>query len=178
MASLVAQRYAQAFFDYAGESNRLDTVNNDLIHIEGAINSSQDFQLFLSNPVIASDKRQDILNLIWKDRVDTLTLRFLMFLTQKKRLAVLKDISGHYQKLYQKAKNILKIKIISTIALPEQQINDICHRFKLRLRKDIEAESDIQKDILGGVKIQVGDIIYDYSLQSQLEKFKDNVIHA
>ena len=178
MASSVARRYAKALFDYATDQKAIDKVNKDLIVIEEAIDSSPELRSFLSNPVISLDKRQEILNFLWEDRVDANSLRFLMFLAKKSKLALLKDISGRYRELYRQAKNILNVKIISNIVLHKQEINDICHHLKLKWRKDIEPVTEIRKDILGGIKIQIGDIIYDFSLSSQLEKFKNSVMHA
>jgi len=178
MPNTIAKRYAQALFDLSCETNECDLVSQDLSKIKILINESDEFASFLHNPVIPSEKRQIILENILKNTVNTLTRKFIFFLNVKNRLSLLKDICQVFEQLHLDANGILRVKITSITTLNNNQVKEISKHLKSRLKKDIEPHLYSDPSLLGGIKIQEGDTIYDHSLRAQLEQFRKNLIKA
>ena len=175
MSYRIAQRYAQALFDLSQERSNLTAVHHDLQKIRDLVNRSADLKHFLADPVIATDKSQTILEEIFHGKIDSLTFRFLLFLGQKNRLRHLPSICAIFIGLYEQANGILRTKWTSSVELAAEDVHDTTSYLKGKFNKDIVAEHAIDPGSLGGIKIQAGDTVYDYTLQTQLKKFQETV---
>lgn len=178
MSYSIVKRYAQALFDLSCKTNECETVSCDLLKIQKLINESDEFVTFLHNPVIPLETRQTILEGILKNKVKPLSRRFILFLNIKNRLDLLSDICQVFEKLYLELNEIVRVKITSSMTINDGQVNEISKHLKSRLKKNIEPAVLNDPSLLGGIKIQEGDTIYDYSLSTQLEQFKKNLIRA
>ena len=172
-----AKRYAQALFHFSEEEKKLDAVYHDLQKILQLIDESQEFSAFLQNPTIPSEKRRSILKEIFEKKLEPITYHFILFLEKKNRLAFLKGIYKTFEQLYFDAKGILRVTLTSRWELTAAEIQHISHYLKERFHKDILPQAKVDPAILGGIKIQISDLIYDFSLQTQLKKFQQNVFN-
>lgn len=179
MSTAVAQRYAQVLFDTAMEASKLDAICRDMKQISRLMEQSGDLVQFLENPVITAEKCRIVLNDIFYGKIDALTYKFLLFLAVKKRLAYLKSISNIFERLFARARGILKVKWTSHVELPAQDVHALTDYLKVKFEsKEVDADRCLDPDILGGIKIQVGDTVFDCTLQTQLKKFKQAVMAA
>ncbi len=176
MSYSIAKRYAKALFDLSCETKECEAVSCDLLKIQNLINESEEFVNFLNNPVIPLKIRQSILKDILKNKVTTLSQKFILFLNFKNRLNLLGDVCQIFENLYLELSEVLRVKITSSMTLNDDQVTEISKYLKLRLKKNIEPQVFHDPSILGGIRIQDGDTIYDYSLSTQLEQFKKNLI--
>ncbi len=178
MINTTSRRYAQAFFDRCQDRNELELVHEDILKIATFIKSSNELQNFLSNEGIPSKTRQEILKNVFREKLKPLSFVFLLFLEKKGRLNLISHICIIFQELYLHAKNILHVKITSSIELKNTQITKIMAQLKHKFKKDIKPEPCVDPKILGGIKIKVGDTIYDYSFQGELERFREKLVHS
>jgi len=178
MTYSITKRYTQALFGLSEDSKKRDVVYRDLKKVKELIGNSNDLEGFLSNPTVTTQQRKNILIQVFKNKVDPLTFKFINFLEHKNRLNFLKDICSAFETTYLESKNILKIQITSSIKLKSIQVKEIQKQLGTRLKKDIEPQVDIDPTILGGIKIQDGDTVYDYSIHTQLQEFRRNLVKA
>ena len=172
MSHLAAKRYAKALFDLANEQNQIDSIYKDIQSLFEIIQSSTDLVRFLKDPLIPLKTQQSILRQIFESKVESLTLRFLIFLAEKDRLNLLKEICESFEEIYFDHKGIVRAKITAFGELSKTQLSDLVHHLKLKLRKEIQPQLIIDRSILGGLKIQIADDIQDFSFLTQLEKIK------
>lgn len=178
MIRQLAKRYAKAFYDSGYEHHALERIVDDLKKIDSLIGVTPQIVQFLGNPAVSSQKRRQILQGIFQEYFSADTFRFILFLNKKNRLNLLSQICRAFIDLYRKKQEILKVVIQSKISLTDREISKICERLKGRFQKNIEPECVIDSQMIGGIKIQVGDQIYDDRLCAQLEKFRERVIYA
>ena len=175
---LVAKRYAQAFFNLSKERNVLEAVSHDLEVSHALLTDCPSLQDFLKNPVIPSQKQLEILETIFKGKIHLLTYHFILFLAHKGRLRFLKDICGYFKQLVFEEKGIVVVNVTTCFPLTSHQMQGIGKHLEDRLQKSVNLISVIDPGIIGGIKIQKNDTIYDYSLLAQLNKLKNNLIRA
>ena len=175
MSYLIAKRYAKALFDLSCDRENTKIVRQDMIKILRTMDTSVDLVQFFDNPIIPVTKRRSILRNIFEGRVDTLVYHFILFLEEKRRLQFLRGIARAFEGFFLEANNIVKVKITTSIGLTEQQREAVSKSLRSKFNKVIDPQLDVDPYILGGVKIQKGDEIYDYSLRAQLERFKERV---
>ena len=178
MSYMITQRYAQALFDLSQERAKLTAVAHDLQEIRDLVNRCADLKHFLADPVLAAKKSQAVLQEMFHGKIDALTFKFLLFLTEKKRLGHLPSICAIFIGLSEQAKGILRTKWTSSVELSTKDIDDLSGYLKKKFNKDVIAEGQVDPGSLGGIKIQIGDTVYDYTLRTQLKKFQETVRNA
>lgn len=179
MSAAIAQRYAQALFDVGEEFSKIETLHHDLQKIDHLVEQSEDLAGFLKNPVVPAEKRRAILKDIFHGKIDPLTYKFILFLEAKGRLAHLKSICPVFDRLRAGARGILRAQWNSSVELSPHDVHALTDYLKSKFDgKEVEASRHVDPRILGGIKIQVGDTVYDYTLQTQLKKFKHAVVTA
>lgn len=176
MSSVIAKRYALAFFELGCETSDVERIRRDLQEIARLIDVSAELVQFFDNPVIPPEKRVGILREIFEPKVCSLTYKFILFLESKKRLQFLGIICGIFEQLDAQARNITQAMITTSAALSDSQIHAITGHMGGKLGKNIEPVCEVDPGIVGGVKIRMGDTVYDYTFQRQLEKFKKSVV--
>lgn len=173
----IAKRYALAFFGFAQEKKSLEPLYKDLDRVRDIIGLSEEFHAFLQDPAIPFGKFKSVLEAVSKSKFDSLTWQCLDFLKSKERLDILKEICIEFEKLYFEYTKALEVTIISARELNPEQINAITKRLKSRFNNEINHEIKIDPRLIGGFKIQAGDVIYDFSIENQLEKFKNRILN-
>ena len=178
MSRPLARRYARALFEVCREHHNLEPVHRDLEKIKQLLDESNELVRFLDNPVIPPAKRESILKEVFYGKIEAVTYRFLLFLETKRRSAHLGAICEAFDHLYAHARGIVKTRWTTGSELSPHDIHSMTEHLKKKLGLGIEAERKIEPGLLGGIKISVGDLIYDYTLRAQLRKFKQNVMSA
>ena len=174
----ISRRYARAYFDSAEEKGSIEKIYADTLTLSQMLGESAEFKDFILNPYHPPGLCEAVLMELLKDRVEPLTHDFLMFLTEKGRLNILGGILDTFVDLYHHYHGITKIKIISAVPLAAQQVDAICKRLKARWKRGIFAETAVDPDLIGGFQIKSGDQILDFSMKSQLENYRRQVINA
>ncbi len=176
MTNILAKRYAQAFFEHCVERLSVESGYQDFLKVSRIISESEEFAQFLRNPTIPAEKIRQILYQLLNDHLNAATYQFISFLASKKRLNLLPAVCDAFEKLYKESKNILEVTIKSSVPITKNQIDSIGRHLKEKFHKDIEPRVIIDSKIVGGFMIQVGDIVHDYSMRTQLEQFRDRLI--
>ena len=173
-----ARRYAKALFNLALDKDRLDRVWDDLESLHALIQESVELGHFLQDPLLSIERKSSIFSLLLKEKLNILSYQFVLFLAEKKRINLLKLCCVAFDELYHEHKGILKVSIISARKLNAGQLEAINDKLKENFQKEIKSSVAINPSLLGGVRIIVGDQVLDFSLETQLQRIKQNIINA
>lgn len=174
----VAKRYARALFDLSYEKKQLESILEDLKAIHRFLEESDRLRDFLYRPAMPHAKRRMVLEDLFQQRVHPLTYNFILFLEHKERLSFLEKICEIFHEMYLAAENVLRAEVITAYAFEQSQLEILREHLKAKFNKDILIELKDNRQMIGGFKIKIGDLVYDFSLDTQLERFYHNVIHA
>ena len=171
----IAARYAKSLIDIAQEINQLEAINNDIRLFDCVVKSSREFLLMLRNPIIHADKKIKIVEEIFKDKVNPITLSFIVLVIGKGREAYLPAIAESFIEQYNKLKHILRVKIIAAVPVNEELIKRVTQIVKEKTGiENIEMTTTVDPDIIGGFVLQYEDKLYDASVRRNLEVIDDN----
>ncbi|MFA6309496.1 MAG: ATP synthase F1 subunit delta [Clostridia bacterium] len=174
---LVEQRYAQALIDIAAKSPEFDEFGEGLKIIADVYNSDEDFRYFLLNPKITVGVKQDVVKNVFGPKVKIELINYISLLLAKGRIKFLPGIFYEYMVYADKFKNTLNITIISASPLLDAQINLIKEKYKkLYTSTRVVANTEIDKNLLGGVKIRIGDKVTDGSVKGRLDEMRKLLI--
>ncbi|MDZ8118636.1 ATP synthase F1 subunit delta [Pontiella agarivorans] len=174
----VSRRYASALFDFAEEQHAKSEVRADCAAMAALFDESPDFSDFVLNPTIPPADAEQMLVNLFDAKAHPVTLQFLRFLVSRNRLAELRAVCEIFEEMTCDEQEIIKVNITAAHELTEQQLNALLVKLREQYQKEIEAEVDVDRSLIGGFKIKVGDHIRDFSLLSKLDQFEQSVIRA
>jgi F-type H+-transporting ATPase subunit delta len=164
----IAQPYAEAFLELSSKGS-LDTIINDLNCLSTSLSTSAELKKLLSNPLINSQNKKNIVKSIFGDKVDNKTLKFLLVLCDRGRLSYLEAIVEKSIELAYKAASIEIVKVTSSIAFTAGQQDTLINKLKkMTGANQIKLDININPNLIGGFVVQVGSKIIDTSIQGQL----------
>jgi len=167
MAAL-ERRYAKALMDALKSKDEKIEMNNKLGEIAELFNSNMQFKKILLDPRINSKAKVGVIKELFTD-TGSMLISFLSLLIDKNRISCLSGISSEYSLLTRELNNELFINIISASKLSDDEINGISDKYrKLYNVSAVKYSLKVDEDLLGGVKVIVGNKIYDGSLKTKL----------
>lgn len=172
----VASRYARALFAVARQQKALDQIEEELVQLKQVFEQNPQFLKLLNHPLIEQQVKKDQLKAIFTDQVSPTVINFLNVLVDRNRETELADISSHFSRLANDERGLEDAYVSSAEALDEEQQNHIAKQFSQVTGKQIRLHAKIDTSILGGIKVQIGDRVYDGSLQGRLSRFKRRMV--
>jgi F-type H+-transporting ATPase subunit delta len=168
-----ASRYVKSLLGLAVEKKVLEAVHQDMLLFSKTVEENRGFKLMLQSPVIKHDTKRDVMQKIFKGKVNALTLSFLDIITKKNREPLLHAISKEFHNAYNEYKGIGKATITTAVSLDAKLRGEIEKLVKKYSdKKDIELIEKIDKDMIGGFILNVGDKQIDASLRNKLKALK------
>jgi F-type H+-transporting ATPase subunit delta len=175
----VASRYAKSLLGLAKEQNKLDKIYADMQFVKNTIADSRDLLRLLKNPIIKKDKKEKILNIIFAEHIDTLSMMFINIITRKNRESILFDIADAFTHQYKVYNNIVTAEVTTAIPIDEKLRNEIIEQIKKSENGNVEVISKVDESIIGGIIVRVGDKQINESIKYKLnqlrKQFADNL---
>jgi F-type H+-transporting ATPase subunit delta len=174
--SQTADRYAKALFELSKEQNNLEAVQNSMTDLGGLILNLENFRQFLGNPLLSYEERCTILKALFEGKIPELAFRFLLFITHKSRLDILKDIIESFDHLY--VTSIGQLRACVTTALPVEEDDKTFFNQRLhdKFHFDMLTKWKMDPSLIGGFRIFIQGQIYDYSFKNQLDRFYQQAV--
>ncbi|HEY6502454.1 MAG TPA: ATP synthase F1 subunit delta [Chitinophagaceae bacterium] len=175
----LATRYAKSLLGLAIEKGQLEQVYADMQWLQLVCKSNRDFVTLLKSPVISGDKKIKIVEAVAKGRLNKLTAAFNTLLTNKSRESNLPEIATAFITQYKEYKKIYTVKLTTATPAGEEVKKAIVNQVKKSGGfENIELEEKVDKDIIGGFVLQVGDKLVDasiaYDLKAIAKQFENN----
>ena len=173
--SASAIRYATALLDLAIEKGVLDIVKKDVSFLLASIEQSKELELLLSSPIIKADKKASILKEIFAKDVNALTITFIQHLTEKRRENIIPQIAEQFVKLYNKHKGLEIAIITSANGLDDEMRKKVYDVIKASVNSEVELIEKIDKNLIGGLIIKMGNTQIDSSVVRSLRNLKSTL---
>lgn len=174
--STVAKRYAIALFELAQQKNELSSVEEDLRELKLVWNSNKELNALFTSPKLSLDKKKSLIREIFAN-ANPIVINTLQVLLDKKRLDEAEYIINEFMVLSNEAQGVAEAKVYSTRELTEEERSSISTVFAKNVGKQsLRIENIVDPSIIGGVRVQIGNRIYDNSLSTKLERLKRNLI--
>ncbi len=175
-SGVISNRYGEALFALAKENDAILPWQRQLEEVEQVFLKDHDFAMLLENKSIPYEKKKEILQAVFANQIDSGVLHFLFLLVDKERQDFFHDIILAYHQLVEDYYGIVKAKV--TVALPltkEEEVN-LAAALEKRLSAKVQLEITIDPAIIGGMRVQVGDTVYDGSLSHQLDEIAQRLM--
>lgn len=166
--STIARPYAVAAFKLAKEQKALAKWSEMLGFATAVVNDAQ-MKSFVQDPnVVSSDLEATFLK-VCGDKLNTNGQNLIKTLVEYGRLPILPAVTSAFEELKAQDEGTLDAQIIAAAKPSTVEIKDLVKKLEAKFGKKIEATVSVDEEIIGGIKIIVGDTVIDASVKGQLQ---------
>ena len=163
----VARPYAEALFRAALERNALGPVSEGLALVAAGERDSQ-MRSALSNPKVSAQQKKELFAAIAGERMQPELKNLVTVLIDNHREVLVGEIAEQFDELKREHEKVIRARITSAQPLDDAQRRDIVSALEKRYGKKVEAELDVDPQLLGGARVQVGDQVINASVRDAL----------
>lgn len=163
----VGKRYAQAIYEIAQEEKRVVEIYEFLKELNALYHQNTDFKEFLSHPLVKLGDKLSLVEKIMEEQ-EEIDKNIALYLVSKGRIGDIKDILEGYKKLYYIENNIMDITGVFASELTEEQKDKLIKKLEFSTKKSINLEIEIDKSLIGGGILKIGDKVVDGSIKTQI----------
>lgn len=172
----IARRYAKALLLIGQQDGQTERYRKELQSVAGLVAGDRRLDQAINNPLYESSARKRVLqSLIAKLKFSKAMESFLILLFEKGRFGFLGHINDFYQKLADELKGVAQATVTSASALPADAVERIRAALSKRTGKDIILEVKQDPRLIGGVITQIGDLVLDGSIGTQLLNMRESL---
>ncbi|MEJ8553968.1 F0F1 ATP synthase subunit delta [Tepidibacter sp. Z1-5] len=175
MAKLVASRYANALFEVGVSDGTTEALNNDLKVIVDLFNENEDFLKILKAPLISKEEKKALVEKIYDNNTSLEMMNFLKVLIDKDRIGIIGEIFTEFNSLINEKNNILEAVAITAVPMSEIDLNNLKLKLSESKGKNITLKNEVDKSVIGGVLVKMGNEEIDGTIKTRLEKLKDQL---
>ncbi|MBN2260198.1 MAG: F0F1 ATP synthase subunit delta [Clostridiales bacterium] len=175
MAKLVAMTYSQALFEFALESDSINSINEEFKFVAETFKEYHDFLELFKTPKLSVDERKKIITDIFESKISTGMLNFLFIILDKQRANEIINIYDEFNLLTDEYFGIVQAYVKSVKVLDEAEKKDLIEQLNLLTGKKVRLKTSIDPDIIGGLYIKIGDRVIDGSIKNKLNVIKENL---
>jgi F-type H+-transporting ATPase subunit delta len=171
LGAQVLEPYAEALMSLAQSNELIDRFGEDISSLLNLLENSEELKVFLESPIVLAESKKGVLRQIGGDQIHPFIMNFLMILVDRRRISFLEGIFQQFQKLLRQLKQIVVAKVTSAIELTDAQRQSVSEKVRgMTNANQVELDTKIDPDLIGGVIIQVGSQVIDASLRGQLRR--------
>ena len=172
-----SERYSRALYEVVKESGELEKIENDIKNFQFILRNSLELKNFIHNPTQSIENHNETINLLSDKLNFSKNLKnFFFLLIKKRRIFFVTKIIDSFLKLCMNKRGELKASLISSKELSEIELDNISKELSLSMGSTIKFDYKVEKDLIGGLKIQLGSFMIDTSIKNKLRKFEQKML--
>jgi F-type H+-transporting ATPase subunit delta len=172
-----AHVYAEALFDVGKDKGKLDALREQLAQFADAVDGDRELQVFLFSPYFSSAEKVDGVKRAVSGAEPEL-LNFLKLLIEKQRMPEIFRIRRQLDELWKQENRRIDVTVTSAVELDPAVVSKIGEEIERQTGEKVDLSSEVDDEILGGIVLQVGNMVLDASIRSRLEKLRKSVASA
>jgi F-type H+-transporting ATPase subunit delta len=167
------RRYAKALFQLAAEAGQVAQIRDELDALAALLDESPELAGVLLRPLQPVAERAKVLAAVaGRLGAGVLLLRFYQVLIEHRRLVDLEAIRAEFARLADEQEGIRRAQVRSARPLSDAQLERLRRALAARVGHEVEVEVEVDPDLLGGLVAQVGDLVLDGSVRTQLRQLR------
>ncbi|WP_223065997.1 F0F1 ATP synthase subunit delta [Paenibacillus caui] len=170
--TVVAKRYAKAVYEIAAQEGRTLEVEQELKAAVEAFTADKDVVNFIASPSISEEAKWKAMEASLAGKLSKPVISLLKLLVERGRIAILSELLDSYIQIAGNELGLATAVAYTTYPLNEQEQQQVADEFGALVKKKIRVENVVDTSLLGGMKVVIGDTLYDGSLAGKLERLE------
>lgn len=166
--STIARPYAVAAYKLAKEQKALAKWS-EMLGFATAVASNAQMQAYIQDPKVVSSDLQAAFLKVCGEKLNENAQNLIKVLVEYGRLSILPEITSAFEELKAQDEGVLYAQIIAAAKISDKEVKDLVGRLETKFGKKITASVTVDPEIIGGIKIVVGDTVIDASVKGQLQ---------
>lgn len=171
----VAKVYAESLFDLAKEENAVETYQQDMLKVQEVF-QDQSFVQFFCHVGINDENKNDVMKKAFLGQVQEYVYNFLLLLIKKRRMNDILSICDQFQSLCYEYLGIEVGKVYSAYPMNDEDIEKIEVAMSQKEKKKVKLNLVIDENLIGGIKVEIRNHVYDDSLSYKLESLRQELL--
>ena len=172
-----SERYSRALFEVAKESGELEKIENDIKTLKVLLKDIPELKNFLQNPTQSIENQINAVDILSKKLNFTRDLKnFIFLLIEKRRIFFVIKILDSFIKLCSKKRGEIKASLISSKSLSITELEQISKDLSSSMGSTIKFDYKVDKNLIGGLKLQLGSFMIDTSIKNKLKKLEQSML--
>ena len=172
----VHKSYAVALFELANEAKQLELYQEETKAISNILKDNKEFLNLLTNQFINKDDKKQLLDNVFKNKVDTMVLNFLKLLVDKQRFNITLDVFKEFNSLANDYRGIKEGILYTASLLDEAKVKAIEAKIAQKIGKKVDLTMVKDETLIGGFKVVISDLVIDNSIKNKLESLKNDLV--
>ena len=168
-AITIARPYATAIFRMAKEQNALAAWSDQLALLAAIANDAQ-MKVIIDDPKLPSSELERMVLAIGTGNLNEQAVNLVKLLIENNRLVIIADIAAAYEELKALDEGSLDAEITAAAQPTDAQVKTLVKQLETKFGKKIEVQVKLDPELIGGIKIVVGDTVIDASVRGQLQE--------
>lgn len=165
----IARPYAEALFkassaDCAAAMQWIDEL--------AVVASDADLQAYCGNPKTSAQEIYALIVGVMKNTLDQLAQNFLRTVIENRRLACLAEVAVQYRALANAQSGSSEAQVYSPFPIEGSALAEVASVLEKRFERKLNVSVALQPDLIGGIRVVVGDEVLDTSVKARLEQMK------
>jgi F-type H+-transporting ATPase subunit delta len=173
MYSKISRRYSKALYKASEVQNKVKEVAQDSENILNLLKSSKDLSLFFASPIIRMDKKEMVVEDLFKGKISDLTYNFVKLLIKRNREELISYIFEDFLELKNEKEGVIDVAIKTVVKLNKNEESKFKKKIDDYTNLICVPSFQLDEDLIGGFTLQIKDTILDASIQRQLQLLKN-----
>ena len=165
----LARPYAEAVFELADKSNSLPEWAPVLANM-ARFAAQPEVRACIDNPNLGAKPLYTLFVSLCGDDLSAEARNFLRVLIANDRLALLPEIHAQFLELKNAREGLVQAEIRSAFPLNNAQVSSLVADLERRFKRRVHPRVTTDKELIGGLRIAVGDEVIDGSVRGRLEE--------
>jgi F-type H+-transporting ATPase subunit delta len=173
----LATGYAQALFEVAEKRGGADDIEKDLDGIKDLLETNRKFRDILYHPSITRTEKKGLIDKIIAPQCSSKWVKNLLYiLVDKRRERMLDFLPDVFKGVARRIRGVISVKVQTVFPLTESRLDKLKGNLEKLTKKKVELETEINKEIIGGMVIRIENKIIDGSVVNHLKNLKKNLL--
>lgn len=170
MADIVSERYALSLYEIAQDEHKEKDYLDELTQVCAVFAGQPDFLKVLLTPSIPLEDKQNVLRRVFDGRIEPFLLNFLMLITEKGRVGLIRDMCQAYKEHYYFENGIVEVHAVTAKPIRAALMNKLKDKMSAVTGKQVVLETSVDESLLGGIVVKVNNEQFDTSLRTRLSE--------
>lgn len=172
----IASQYSKALFNIEVSKGNLEKRLEIMENFLQFLKSNPTLNKFLKSPQISVEEKKAILKNLIQNKTDITFLNFLLYLIDKRRFTYLPEITKEFHNKVNESLGIWEAELVTAIPIEESVKEKLRNKLETHYHKKIQFKEKIDKKIIGGALLVVGNQMIDWRIKTRLKKLKESLL--
>jgi F-type H+-transporting ATPase subunit delta len=176
MISATSFKYARALADVAVEMGIAQPAGKDLKQFASSWSESEELRNALANPAFPLQIKQNIVREVAaKLQLGAIVVNLLLLLTERSRMDQLGEVVEAYHQIMDDAAGVIRVNVVSAVELSDKIRSRLAETLTAVTAKEVRLQYQLDAQLIGGLKLQMGSTVYDGSIRTELERLRQEL---